>query len=79
VGQELTAASHQKHSASDQVAGGAHLTWVDIAQRKGSATHESGDLLAVELVVLILPSMNGLHVQSVAEQKLDLLIQAEVS
>jgi hypothetical protein len=79
VSQQLAAASDKKHSASDQVAGGAHLTWVDIAQRKGSATHQPSDLLAVELVVLLLPSMNGLHVQSVAEDERDLLHQAEVS
>ena len=75
VSQELAAASHEKHPASDQVAGGPHLAWVDIAQRERAATHEPSDLLTVELVVL-LATVNGLHVQRVTEDELDLLFQA---
>ena len=78
VRQELATASHQKHPASDQVASGSHLARIDVAHRKRAATHESSNLLAVDLVILLLASVNGFHVQGVAEHELDVLIQAKI-
>ena len=63
VSQEFTAAAHQKCAAPEQVAGGTHLARIDIAQRECAATHEASNLLAVDLVILLLAAVNGFHVQ----------------
>src|SRR6185437_3390881 len=67
--QELTAATHEKHPTSDQVTSGSHLTRVDVAQWESPATHESSDLLTVELVVLLLPeALRGRAVAAIKQR-----------
>ena len=76
--QEFAAASHRKCPASEQIAGGPHFARVDVAQGKRAASHQAGDLLAVDPVVLTLPSVNGFHAKGLAEHKVEPFVQAQI-
>jgi hypothetical protein len=38
-----------------QIPGGAHLLWIDMRQRKSTATDQLGDLHGIDLVILGYP------------------------
>ena len=78
VRQEFASTSHQKRSASEQVPSSSHFAWIDIAHWKRAATHESSDLFAVDLVVFLLASVNGSHVERVAENELDAFVPTKI-
>jgi hypothetical protein len=78
VSQELTSLSHQGEAATEEVSSRAHLGWVDVGLRKHASSKEGGDLESIDAVVLGLASVNGLHVQSVAENEVDAFPSTEV-
>src|SRR5436305_1606151 len=78
VGQQLAALSGEEQAPAQQVAGGAHLSGVDVGVGEIAAAQQGGDLVGVEPVVLRLAAVDGLHVESVAEDKLEALLVAQV-
>ena len=61
-----------------QVAGLALPLRVDVGQREHAAAEQGGELAGVDLVVLGLAAVDGLHVQGVAEDEGDVLLFAQV-
>ena len=78
VSKELTSLSHPKESTTQQVTGGAHLCWVDVSLGKHATSKKGGDLESIDAVVLGFSSMNGFHVEGMAEDESDTLLSAEV-
>ena len=78
VRQQFAASADQKRTASEQVARRSHLARIDVAQREGATSHQAGDLLAVDPVVLVLPSVNRFHVERVAEYKVQTFVPTEI-
>jgi hypothetical protein len=78
VGEQLAAPAHEEETATKQVACGPHATGIDVGHGKRTAPEQRGDLVGVDLVVLGLPAVDGLHVEGVAEDEGDVLLGAEV-
>ena len=49
VGEELAALAYEVESASEHLARGAHLWWIDVGYRKGAATHQHRRLMRVDV------------------------------
>src|SRR5262245_7587754 len=64
--------------AAQQVAGLAHAGGVDVGLGQRAAAQEPSDLAGVDLVVLALAAVDGLHVESVAQHEGNLLLGAQV-
>jgi hypothetical protein len=69
VGQELSALPHQVEPTSEEIAGRAYLGRVDIRLRQQTAPQQTGNLARIDLVVLGLAAVNGLHRERVPEHK----------
>ena len=78
VGDELAALPHEERAAAQQVARGALGARVDVGQRESAAAQERGDLPGVDLVVLGLAAVDGLHVEGVAQREGDGVVFAKV-
>ena len=63
----------KKRAAAEQVAGLALGPGVDVGHREDAAAEQAGDLAGVDLVVLGLAAVDGLHGQGVAEDEGDAL------
>lgn len=75
---DLRAHPHQVVAPAQQIPGGAHRLGIDIGQGEIPAPDQLGDLLGVDLVILGFPAMDGLHIQSPAENKRDTLLGAKI-
>ena len=78
VGQQLTALSHQVQATPEQVARRTHAGRVDVGLRQHPASEQHGDLVGVDLVVLGLAAVNGLHEQCMAEHEADAFPRAQI-
>jgi hypothetical protein len=78
VGQQLGALMGSMHAASPQIAGRPHLGRIHRGLREHAATEQDGDLLRVDFVVFGLPTMDGLHVQGMAEDERDAFVSTQV-
>ena len=78
VSEQLAALPGEEQALAQQVASRSHLSGIDIGIGKVAAAQQGGDLVGVEPVVLRLAAVDGLHVQSVAEDELDPLLAAQV-
>jgi hypothetical protein len=78
VGEQLGALADEESPAAQQVTGGAHGLGGDVGDGQVAAAEEACDLLGVEVVVLGLAAVDGLHVQGVAEHEGDPFLVAEV-
>ena len=78
VGEELGALAHEVHAAPQEIAGGAHPGGIDVGLRDHPAAQEGGDLEGIDLIVLALAAVDGLHVEGVAEDEGEVLAGAEV-
>lgn len=78
VGQQLRPFAHQAHPPAQQVAGGAHLRWINISQREVPTAQQMCDLVGIDLVVLGFAAVDRLHIQRMAEHELDLLGGTEI-
>ena len=79
MGEQGGALADEVGAAAEQVAGLAHALGVDVGQGEVAAAEQAGNLVGVDLVVLGLAPVDGLHVQGVADQEGDLLLPAQVS
>ena len=78
MGQEIGAPPDQVGTPAKEVSRGSHFSRIDVGHGEGAAAQEGGDLLGAHLVVLDLRSVDGPHVQRVAQHELDSLPAAEV-
>jgi hypothetical protein len=78
VRDQLGALVDQKHPPPQEIAGRAQALGIDVSLGQVAAAQEIGDLRSVDLVVLGLAAVNGLHVQGVAEHEDHLLAGTEV-
>ncbi len=79
VGQEVPAPADQVEPPAKEIPGRAHLGRVDVGLGEGPAAKQGGDLQGIDLVVLGLPAVDGLHVEGMPEHELDALPSAEIS
>ena len=78
VGEEFGPLAHQMVASTHQVPSGTHPLGVDVGHGNEAAPEQGSDLLGVDLVVLALAAMDGPHIQSVPEDKGDVLFGTEV-
>jgi len=78
VGQEVAAAADQVEAPAEQIPRGPHLGRVDVGHGEVPAAEQARDLEGVHAVVLGLGAVDGLHVEGVAEDKVDALPPAEI-
>jgi hypothetical protein len=78
VGQQLGAFMCSMHAASQQIAGRPQLGRRHIGVREHAATEQDGDLVRVDRVVFGLPTMDGLHVQGMAEDEREAFVSPQV-
>jgi hypothetical protein len=78
VGQPLGAFMCSRPAASQQIAGRPHLGRIHRGVREHAATEHDGDLVRVDRVVVGLPTMDGLHVQGMAEDDRDAFVSTQV-
>jgi hypothetical protein len=78
VGEKLGALLHEVAASAQQITGGAHLGRVGVRRGNQAAAQERCDLMGVDLVVLRLSAVNGLHVQGVAQDEGDTLAGAQI-
>jgi hypothetical protein len=64
---EFSACAHQVRAAPEQVTGGAHGGGVHIRVREHTPTEQGGNLLRIDLIMLGLAAMDGLHVEGVTQ------------
>ena len=78
VGEEFGPLAHEVHAPPEEIAGGAHVRGIDVGHGDHAAAEKGGDLEGVDPVVLGFASVDGLHVEGVAQDEGDLLLGAEV-
>ena len=78
MGQELSPLASEVKAAAQEIASGAHLAGIDVGVGKGPGAKKNGNLSGIDLVILGLAAMDGLHVEGVAEDEGDALIGAEI-
>ena len=78
MGQELCSFSHQMVPSPHEISRCPHLLRVDIGLGIMPPRQKSGDLLGIDLVVLCLASMDGFHIEGMAQDKGDTLFLAEI-
>jgi hypothetical protein len=66
------------HPSAQQVTGGAHLGRVDIGLREHPAAPQDSNLMGVDLIVFGFATVDGFHIQGMAQHKRDPVIGAEV-
>ena len=62
-----------------QIPGAAHLTRIDIGLGEHAAAHEDCDLMRIDFIVLRFATVDGPHVECMAEDERNLLFPAQVS
>ena len=78
VGQELAPLAHEVQAPTDQITRGPHRRRIDVGLRQHAAPQQDGDLVGINLVVLRLAAVDGLHRQRVAEHERDALRRADI-
>ena len=78
VREQLGSLAREVAASAQQVPGGAHLARVHVGHREHPAAQKDGDLVGIDLVVLGLAPVDGLHVQGVAEDEGDPLLGAQI-
>jgi hypothetical protein len=69
---------HQIHPPTEEVAGGPHPFRIGVRLGQHAAAEEHGDFFRIDLVVLGFPSMNGLHVEGVAENEGNVVLGTQI-
>ena len=78
MGHQLTSVTDQAKPSSEQVSSRTPFGGVDVGVRKHPSSKDSGDFIGVDTIVLRFSSVNGFHVQRVAEDKMDLFLSTQV-
>jgi hypothetical protein len=78
VGHRFAAGAHQLHPTTQEVAGRSHRLWIGVGHRHHATSQEQRYLVAVNLVVLGLATVDGLHVERMAQYEGNLLAGAEI-
>jgi len=78
VCEELATSADEEEPAAEQVSCGPHAPGIDIGRGEGAGAQEHSDLVGVDLVVLGLTPMDGLHVEGVSQDEFDVLLGTEV-
>ena len=78
MGQQFAAFAHEVQSPAQQVASRSHLGRVDVGHGHHACSEKTRDPTRIDPVVLGFPSMDGSHVQGMAQDEGDLLSLAEV-
>ena len=78
MGEQLRPFADQVGTPAEQVAGFAHPLGVGIGDREVAAAEESSDLAGIDAIVFGFAAVDGFHVQGVAQDERNLVLQAEV-
>ena len=78
VGHELGPLADEVGPTPQKVPGRSHLGWIDVGHGEKASPEQAGDLEGIDAVVLGLAPMDGLHVESVAEDEGDGVLGTEV-
>ena len=78
VGHGFGAGAHQLHPTAEQVAGRSHGLRIGVGHRQHATAQEQRNLVAVNLVVLGLATVDRLHVERVPEHEGNVLSGAEI-
>ena len=78
VGEELATLPDKVGSASKEIPGGPHGCRIGVGLGEQTSPEEAGGLVSIDAVVLGLGSMDGLHVQGMAEDEGDGVFGTEV-
>jgi hypothetical protein len=78
VSQEFGAFTGQVPAPAQQVARGAHALGIDVGLREHAAAEQDGDLAGIELIVLGLAAVDGLHIQGVSEHEMNTLLGTQI-
>lgn len=76
--QQLSSFSHEVVSSPQKISGRAHFLWVDIGQREHSASELTSYFSRINFIVFGFTTMNSLHVQSMAQYKIDACLLTEI-
>jgi hypothetical protein len=76
---ELSAFAHQVDTASQQVAGGTHLSRIDIGLGEHATAQQCCNLLGIDRVVFGFAAVDGFHVEGVAQNEGNTLLDTEIS
>ena len=67
----MSSVSNQFGSSAQQIAGCPHFFWVTISEGEIAAAHEGGYFERVDAIIPGFPALYCLHVQRMAEYKID--------
>src|SRR4029453_6200590 len=70
--------AHEVSTTAQQIAGGAHLGWVNISHRDHAAAQQDSDFLGIDFIVFGFAAMDGFHVKRVAQDELDSFLRAQI-
>src|SRR5215510_2011497 len=65
-------------TASEEVAGRAHGSRIDIGLREHATAEQDGNLLGINLIVFGFAAVNGFHIKGMPQDKSEALLGAEV-
>jgi len=78
MGEEFCSFSCQMHSTTEEVTGGAHFLRIDIGHGDHATSEQDGDFMGIDLVIFCLSTMDGFHIEGVAQYKGDMFLGTEI-
>jgi hypothetical protein len=79
MSQQFGPFAHEMISSAHQVPGSPHLPWINISHGQQATPEQTGNFAGVDLVIFAFAAMNGPHVQGMAQDKRNFLINTEIS
>jgi len=78
MGEQFGPFAHEMIAPAHEIAGGPHLSRVDIGDRYQTSFEQRGNLMGIDFVVFAFAAMDGPHVEGMAKDERDVLVLAEV-
>ena len=72
--EQLGSFAHQLCAAWQQIAGRAHLGWMDIGNGNHTAPEQDRDFLEIDAIVFGFAAVNGFHVEGMPQDELDAVL-----
>jgi hypothetical protein len=79
VSEQFSPFSHEVVSSAKQISGRAHLLGVDIGHGDHASPEQCGDFPRVDSVVFAFTTVDGFHVEGMAQDKRDPLVGTQIS
>jgi hypothetical protein len=78
VSKKMAALANQIQPATQDITSGSHFGRIDIRLRNHAAAQQNCNLMSIDAIVFGFASMDGFHIESVAEDEGDILIGAKI-